>query len=165
MKDGRFALLIVLAGAIGSASASAQITTDPTRPPAGLAAEAPRGAVPGNQLQSVMISPTRKAAIINGVPVELGGKYGDAVLTKVAEDEVVLESGSSRQVLRLHPGVEKKIEVVQAKPVAPAAESGAPKPTPKAKAKPKAKTKPKTKPKTSTQSGAKPVAGSSTGTR
>ena len=133
-------LLIVLAGAIGSASASEQITTDPTRPPAGFAAEAPKGAVAGNQLQSVMISPTRKSAIINGVAVELGKKYGDSVLTKVAEDEVV-----------------------QAVPVAPAAESGAPKSKPKAK--PKAKTKPKTKPKTSTQSGAKPVAGSSAGTR
>jgi hypothetical protein len=165
MKDGRFALLIVLAGAIGSASASAQITTDPTRPPAGLAAEAPKGAVAGNQLQSVMISPTRKAAIINGVPVELGGKYGDAVLTKVAEDEVVLESGSSRQVLKLHPAVDKKIEVVQAKPITPEAESGLPKP--KAKAKPKAKPKAKTKakPKAGTQSGAKPVDGSSAGTR
>ena len=161
MKDGRFALLIVLAGAIGSASASAQITTDPTRPPAGLAAEAPRGAVAGNQLQSVMISPTRRAAIINGVVVELGGKYGDSVLTKVAEDEVVLESGSSRQVLKLHPGVDKKIEVVQAVPIAPAAKSGSPKPKPK----PKVKAKPKAKPKASTQSGAKPAAGSSAGAR
>lgn len=159
MKAGRSVLLIVLAGAIGSASASEQITTDPTRPPAGFAAEAPKGAVAGNQLQSVMISPTRKSAIINGVPVELGKKYGDAVLTKVGEDEVVLESGSSRQVLKLHPAVDKKIEVVQAVPVAPAAESGAP------KSKPKARPKAKTKPKASTQSGAKPVDGSSAVTR
>jgi len=165
MKDGRFALLIVLAGAIGSASASAQITTDPTRPPAGLAAEAPKGAVGGNQLQSVVISPTRKAAIINGVVVELGGKYGDAVLTKVAEDEVVLGSGSSRQVLRLHPGVDKKIEVVQAQPLAPAAKSDSSKPKPKAKTKAKPKAKAKAKPKASTQGSAKPAADSSAGTR
>ena len=159
MKAGRSALLIVLAGAIGSVSASEQITTDPTRPPAAIAAEVPKGSVPGNQLQSVMISPTRKAAIINGVPVELGKKYGDAVLTKVGEDEVVLESGSSRQVLKLHPAVDKKIEVVQAVPVAPAAESGSPKP------KPKAKPTAKAKPKASTPSGAKSVDGSSAGTR
>jgi hypothetical protein len=152
-------LLIVLAGAIGSAPAQAQIETDPTRPPAVVTAEVPQGAAPANQLQSVVISPTRRAAIINGVPVELGGKYGDAVLTKVAEDEVVLESGSSRQVLKLHPAVDKKIEVVQAVPVAPAAESGAP------KSKPKAKPKAKTKPKASTQSGTDPAAGNSAGTR
>ena len=161
MNYGRSALLVALAGAIGSASASEQITTDPTRPPAALAAEAPRGAVPGNQLQSVVISPTRKAAIINGVVVELGKKYGDAVLTKVAEDEVVLESGGSRQVLRLHPGVDKKIEVAQAEPIAPAAKSDSPRPKPKAKPKSKAKAKPKA----STQESAKPAADGSAGTR
>jgi MSHA biogenesis protein MshK len=167
MKDGRSALLVVLAGAIGSASASAQITTDPTRPPAAVAAEAPKGAVGGNQLQSVMISPTRKSAIINGVPVELGGKYGDAVLTKVAEDEVVLESGSSRQVLKLHPGVDKKIEVAQAEPIAPAAKSDSPEPKPKAKTKTKAKAKAKAKakPDAGTQDGAKPAADSGAGSR
>jgi hypothetical protein len=158
MKDRRSALLIVLAGAIGSASASAQIVTDPTRPAAGFALDAPDDAA-GNQLQSVMISPTRRAAIINGVMVELGGKYGDTVLTKVAEDEVVLGSGSSRQVLKLHPGVDKKLQMVRVEPVAPAAESRSPKP--KAKAKPKAKSKPKA----STQGEAKPVADSSAGTR
>jgi hypothetical protein len=59
-------------------------------------------------LQSVMISPTRKAAIISGVMVRLGEKYGDAVLVKVAENEVVLRSGNENQVLKLHPGVEKR---------------------------------------------------------
>lgn len=87
-----------------------QELTDPTRPPAGFTA-APLGAVvvapPGNQLQSVIISPKRKAAIINGMVVELGEKYGDAVLTKVAEDEVVLRTGDSSEVLKLYPGVEK----------------------------------------------------------
>ncbi len=152
-------LVLVLAPSI--AAAQEQITTDPTRPPAGVAAEAPKGAVAGNQLQSVMISPTRKAAIINGVMVELGGKYGDAVLTKVAEDEVVLQSGSSKLVLKLHPNVDKKIEVAQAEPIAPPAKSDSPKPKPKAKA----KTKSKAKPKASTQGEAKPVADSSAGTR
>ena len=45
-------------------------------------------------LQSVMISPTQKAAIINGVMVKLGEKYGDAVLARVAESEVVLEAAA-----------------------------------------------------------------------
>jgi MSHA biogenesis protein MshK len=70
-------------------------------------------------LQSVMISPTRKAAIINGVMVKLGEKYGDAVLIRVAENEVVLKSGATQQVLKLHPGVEKR-------EIGPAGETGAP---------------------------------------
>jgi len=131
-----------------------QIDIDPTRPAAGFAVEAPEGAAPGNQLQSVMISPTRKAAIINGVVVELGGKYGDAVLMRVAEDEVELRSGDSRQVLKLHPAVEKKVDIVRAEPVTPAAAKSAPRKA-KAKAKPKAKT----------QRGAKPAADSSAETR
>jgi MSHA biogenesis protein MshK len=70
-------------------------------------------------LQSVMISPTRKSAIINGVMVKLGEKYGDAVLIRVAENEVVLKSGATQQVLKLHPGVDKREN-------APAGDTGAP---------------------------------------
>jgi MSHA biogenesis protein MshK len=148
-------------------TALAQITTDPTRPPAEIAVEVPQGAVV-NQLQSVMISPTRKAAIINGVVVELGGKYGEAVLMGVAEDQVVLRSGDSRQVLKLHPAVEKKVDVARAEPVTPVAEKSAPrKATAKAKSKtkPKSKSKPKAKTKAKTQPGAKPAADSSAETR
>jgi MSHA biogenesis protein MshK len=119
------ALLVALAGAMGSSAAQPQIMTDPTRPPVGIFADAPDATAPGNQLQSVMISPTRRAAIINGVVVELGAKYGDAVLMQVAEDEVVLRSGDSRQVLKLHPAVEKQ-DVARARPVAPAAAKSAP---------------------------------------
>lgn len=139
------ALLVALAGAMGSTAAQPQIMTDPTRPPVGIFADVPDATAPGNQLQSVMISPTRSAAIINGVVVELGAKYGDAVLTRVAEDEVVLGSGSSRQVLKLHPGVEK-LDVARAKPVAPAAAKSAPgkaKPEAGREAAPKAKSRAK----------------------
>jgi MSHA biogenesis protein MshK len=92
-------------------TALAQVATDPTRPPAGFdtgAVDATGDAGGGATLQSVLISPTQKAAIIGGVMVRLGEKYGDAVLVKVAENEVVLKSGSGLQVLRLHPGVEKR---------------------------------------------------------
>jgi hypothetical protein len=55
-----------------------------------------------------MISPTQKSAIISGAMVKLGAKYGDAVLIKVAESEVVLKSVDGSQVLKLYPGVEKR---------------------------------------------------------
>lgn len=101
------ALLGALAG--GMSGAAAQLANDPTRPPAGYAAEGPDAGDPGGMmLQSVLISPTHKAAIISGVMVRLGEKYGDAVLVKVSENEVVLRSGGASQVLKLHPGVEKR---------------------------------------------------------
>jgi len=147
-------LVLIAAMVLFPLAVSAQnIVTDPTRPATGFAAEAPEGAAAGNQLQSVMISPTRKAAIINGVTVRLGEKYGDAVLVRVAESEVVLRSGGVQQVLKLHPAVEK-VDIVRAEPVTPAAAKSAPRKA-KAKAKPKAKM----------QRGAKPAADSGAGTR
>lgn len=116
-----FVLLFALTGAPNGEPATAQELTDPTRPPAELAAKAPavEGAVNQlHQLQSVIISPTRKAAIIDGIVVELGAKYGDAVLTKVAEDEVVLKSGDSREVLKLYPAV-GKVDITSAPKSAP----------------------------------------------
>ena len=98
-----------------SSIALAQAAIDPTRPPSGFGVggtdvdSVDTGG--GMVLQSVMISPTTKAAIIGGVTVKLGEKYGDAVLVKVAESEVVLKSGATSQVLKLYPGVEKRESV------------------------------------------------------
>ena len=92
-------------------SAWAQLTNDPTRPPVGYATESPEISVApgGPTLQSVVISPSHRAAIISGVMVKEGDKFGDAVLVKVAENEVVLRSAGASQVLKLYPGVEKVV--------------------------------------------------------
>ena len=99
--------------------AFAQGMTDPTRPPPTETTEAESGApeVAGPVLQSVMITPTFKAAIINGEMVKLGGKFGNAQLVKVSESEVVLKSGDEAQVLKMYPGVEKR-EIARAAPKA-----------------------------------------------
>jgi MSHA biogenesis protein MshK len=92
------------------ALAAAQMR-DPTRPPPGMGGEqaavarAPSG---GPVLQSVILSPTRRAAIISGQLVERGAYYGDALLADVAQDYVVLRSAAGLQVLKLYPGVEKR---------------------------------------------------------
>jgi MSHA biogenesis protein MshK len=102
-----------------------KLVIDPTRPPVGLgagAADTESDTAGGIRLQSVMISPTQSAAIINGVRVRLGEKYGDAVLVRVTESEVVLRSGGAQQVLKIHPGVEKR----EIAPVASAAAKSAP---------------------------------------
>ena len=102
---------LIAAMLLFSVAVSAQgITIDPTRPPAGyLANGADTGEGDGGPvLQSVMISPTQSTAIINGALVKLGEKYGDAVLTRVAESEVVLRSGGVNRVLKLYPRVDKR---------------------------------------------------------
>ena len=91
--------------------ARAENLPDPTRPPSELGAAAESGAaVPsgGPLLQSVLISPRHKVAIISGNMVALGGMYGSARVVKISEGEVVLNEGGNLQTLRLFPGVEKK---------------------------------------------------------
>jgi len=87
---------------------------DPTRPPAELSAST----VP-SELQSIIISPTRRAAIINGQTVELGGKAGDVRLIEVSEGSVVLQGEKGRQVLTLFPNVK-----IDKKAVLPPMEEG-----------------------------------------
>jgi MSHA biogenesis protein MshK len=95
-----------------SGVAAAQAIRDPTRPPAGFGAageptsgQAPAG---GLVLESVMLSPTRRTAIISGQVVSRGEYYGDALVAEVAEDHVVLNRGGSVLVLKMYPGTEKK---------------------------------------------------------
>jgi MSHA biogenesis protein MshK len=96
------------------AEVPAETLPDPTRPPPVL------GAIPGTAqagvpssaagplLQSVLISPNRKSAIIGGKTVGIGDRYGDAQVVGIGEGEVVLKSGNRLHTLRLFPGVEKR---------------------------------------------------------
>ncbi|MEO8407552.1 MAG: hypothetical protein ABI476_03895, partial [Oxalobacteraceae bacterium] len=63
-----------------------QTLPDPTRPPDSIGierGEAAAAAVAGPVLQSVLISPGRKMAIISGRAVKLHEKFGDAYLIHI----------------------------------------------------------------------------------
>lgn len=92
-----------------SGAAAAQGVVDPTRPPGAVAESlADGGGYSGPVLQSVMLSPSRKVAVISGEMVALGGRFGGARLVKLTESEAVLRNGADVTVLRLHPQVNKK---------------------------------------------------------
>jgi MSHA biogenesis protein MshK len=82
--------------------------SDPTRPPAlaptaaGVAGSAQATAAPP-RLQSVLLSPHRRVAVIDGRTVELGGEVGGAMLVQIAETHVTLRSGSELKILELQP--------------------------------------------------------------
>ena len=81
------------------ALSAAQTMRDPTRPPPGLGgmqASAVQAPASGPVLQSVILSPSRHAAIISGRLVERGAYYGDALLVEVAQDRVVLRTGAGK---------------------------------------------------------------------
>jgi MSHA biogenesis protein MshK len=110
----RAAAMLAALALAGTASAQAALG-DPTRPP-----NIPPGAVAVGQeapgadaaslprLQSVLISPSRRVAVIDGRTVALGGNIGGATLVQIAETHVTLRTGGETTVLELHPGVGRK---------------------------------------------------------
>ena len=100
---------LIFAGAVWLASVpvQAQALNDPMRPAtASIETQAETAAV--SRLQSVLISPTRNIAVIDGRAVRLGERVGDAQLVAIGPAEVTLQRGAERQVLRLHPGIAKR---------------------------------------------------------
>lgn len=93
--------------AMAASGVHAEDLIDPTRPPASITAPFAMGsAIPkAAGLQSIIISKNRRAAIIDGETVELGGKHGDVKLLEVNEGSVVLSGAQGRQVLTLFPDV------------------------------------------------------------
>jgi hypothetical protein len=104
--------LIVLGVGLGLACAAPAQTrplVDPTRPPSvGAQPAAEAAALEGPRLQSVLISPTRRAAVISGTAVALGGGYGDAKVEEISESAVVLRYPDRRETLLLLPGRDKR---------------------------------------------------------
>lgn len=93
-------------------NAGAQVLPDPTRPPAVLQKdERDTETLPAApQLQSILISPKRRVATINGQIVHVGDKVGEAQVVKITENEVVLRNGKETRTLKLLPQVQKRSE-------------------------------------------------------
>lgn len=124
MKQGHTWLQMASLAALlaGQTANGAQIMYDPTRPPVG-ARPADAGDQPGSGpvLQSVMIMSNTRSAVIGGERVELGGKYRDAQVVNITENEVVLRRATGTESLRMYPRVEMKAaKTVQPVPPEPA---------------------------------------------
>jgi hypothetical protein len=99
--------LAATAALLLSAGSTAQALTDPTRPPLELMGAAAAGTAPRTPLQSILLSSTRKGAIINGQYVALGGTYGKTKLVKITATEVILKGDQGLEVLQLYPAMAK----------------------------------------------------------
>ena len=93
----------------------AESLQDPTRPPAeigegGIVVSGNTNARANTKgLLSVIISPTRCAAVIDGKTFKLGDKYGDATLVEIKPQGVVLHSTAGLRNMGLFPGVGVKV--------------------------------------------------------
>ena len=100
------ALVFAFACTVGASVAAAEGLRDPTRPPSTSAKGATeRRESSGWQLQSVLISPERRYAIINGEVVAVGGAVSGAQLLAVAPEQVTLRTREGVRVVQLYPDV------------------------------------------------------------
>ena len=85
----------------------AQSMRDPMQPPGG-GPGAPRAAAPSHSgLQVVITSPTRNLAVIDNHVVPLGGSIRNGTLGSVSDSVAVVRKNGDREVLLMHPNVDK----------------------------------------------------------
>jgi len=104
-------LTLLLAPALLAAVAAAAAPfADPTRPPSAAEEAGGEGLPPGPRLESVLISPQRKLAVISGREVRLGERFGEGRVVRITPTEVAIRRGGETEVLRLFPSYSKRPE-------------------------------------------------------
>ncbi len=105
---------VVFAGAPAASSPSgpsSQALPDPMQPPAQIRpAKRARDRAPSWRLQSVLVSPGRRVAVINGRALAVGERIHGARLVAIHPGHVVLQQGSRRIVVRLAMPKVKKVD-------------------------------------------------------
>jgi MSHA biogenesis protein MshK len=77
--------------------------TDPTRPPSASDDGMAAGAEAGPRVESILIAPDRRIAIISGETVTLGSRIAAGEVVRINETEVVVWSAQGERRLRLYP--------------------------------------------------------------
>jgi hypothetical protein len=100
--------VLCLAAVLFSAPAVAATFSDPTQPMgfSGTARTAPT-APAGPLLQSTLVSPQRRLAVISGKQVRVGDTVNGAVVTEISAYHVRMTQGGRETTLRLLPKLNK----------------------------------------------------------
>lgn len=108
MASRVFVLAAAVASIVAVQARAAEGLRDPTRPPGAATARPVTAGDPESDLvlQSVLIAPERRSAIINGRLVIPGDSVAGYRVAGIAESEVVLASGGDLRTLRLFPAVD-----------------------------------------------------------
>ena len=95
--------VIALLYGLSTGPAAAAELGDPTRPPGQgeVAIEALGSTGSPFQLTSILVSPNRQVAVVNGSSVEVGDEIGDATVVEILPHAVWLESGEEGIELRI----------------------------------------------------------------
>lgn len=76
---------------------------DPTRPPVVADDGNAMASTQGPRLESVLIAPDRRIAVISGQQVVVGARVGGSEVLRITESEVVLRGPQGEQTLKLVP--------------------------------------------------------------
>jgi len=105
---------MMVLGLLAVLPVQAQGMRDPMRPAREISGEAgePSEAAAGTSpAQVVLISKDRRQATINGRTVNLGGRYGNATLVGISDEEIVLQRPDSTEVIRLYSSVNRRMRL------------------------------------------------------
>jgi MSHA biogenesis protein MshK len=102
-------LSLALIISLGAPSTFAQGLNDPTRPPREILGGKDFGEPPANlsPAQVVIISTDRRQVTINGQTVALGGRYGNATLVRISDEEIVLQRPEATETIKLYSSVQR----------------------------------------------------------
>ena len=101
---------LALVVSLGAPRSVAQGLNDPTRPPGEISsggAGAAEFAANPSPAQVVIISTDRRRAVINGQAVALGGRYGNATLVRISDEEIVLQRPEGTETIKLYSSVQR----------------------------------------------------------
>src|SRR3954470_20325391 len=102
-------LIALILASAATPSSNAAPFADPTRPPNAVAdPEGVPSAVEGPRLESVLIAPDRRIAVISGQQYRTGDKYGEGRIVRITESAVTVRNGETTEILKLFPGIEKR---------------------------------------------------------
>ncbi|HEX4927524.1 MAG TPA: hypothetical protein VFV74_05950 [Burkholderiales bacterium] len=99
-------LLAVAAVTVASTAAAAPFA-DPTRPPGSLGHDAGEP-IEGPRLQSVLIAPDRRVAVISGEQVTIGSSFRGGRVVRITEEEVRIRRAGGEESLKLFAGGGKR---------------------------------------------------------
>lgn len=108
MRQLAVLLYFVVSCALAQTHARAQPMSDPMQPPGARGATAGATAPRSGGLQAVITSPSRSLAVIDGVVVNVGAPVRDGTLSSVSDSVAVVRKNGERDVLLMHPGIDKR---------------------------------------------------------
>lgn len=87
--------------AMAACAAQAAPFADPTQPPAAVTGEPV--AAGGLRVESILIAPDRRLAVVGGQQVTVGSRISAGTVVRISETEVVVRGSDGEQTLKLIP--------------------------------------------------------------